>query len=611
MSANSNYSSIIDRVRDIRSFYFFLKKKSDDYAFSAVCIKYSIYKNPALNLTENELEKAIIDGTNDGGADFLVLDPNNEEASDLIIGQSKYREKISTEETRNSINKMVDFYQKLRAGDFDGLRQDVVSRFQSLYSEIGDESKIIFSLYVSAPQNGIKIDSLKKIVSDRLGGEDKYELRVFFGPSIEEEISEAESRRPYVEKGSLCIDRKDNCLEYGDSAVIVNISASSLKKLYATYGNNLLSMNLRFFTKKQDIDSEIKNTIQNDRDTFWFKNNGITIVCEAFKIDGKELKLKNFSIINGGQTTYLVYKNGPKYEDEDFFICCKVITAIGDKQDQKEQFILEIAKATNSQKAIKDTDLKANSPEQLRFGRVLRQKGIFYKTKRGEVIPKEYRLDYLHTDYPATGKLYLAGVFQLPARSRNKPSSMKDVKFYNPIFVNSTDQKSSGLIKDLLYVDYFFRNSFIDDFDKEYEGDPIISFANNSRTICIAFIGLVSRVVQKNIDLAGFRKVINNVTSDSYYDNYIYPMLKNIENMDHFILPKYMEGDKTELDKVLKLFFNRLIKEGFKHFSSMKNNDPSLVESNFLKKDSSYYQILNASWYDLMDLINSNKHIFC
>ena len=87
MSANSNYSSIIDRVRDIRSFYFFLKKKSDDYAFSAVCIKYSIYKNPALNLTENELEKAIIDGTNDGGADFLVLDPNNEEASDLIIGQ--------------------------------------------------------------------------------------------------------------------------------------------------------------------------------------------------------------------------------------------------------------------------------------------------------------------------------------------------------------------------------------------------------------------------------------------------------------------------------------------------------------------------------------------
>lgn len=611
MSANIIYQSIIDRVRDIRSIYSFLKKKADDYVFSAVCIKYSIFKNPALNLTEYELEKAIIDGSNDGGADFLVLDPNNEEASDLIIGQSKYREKISKEDAINSINKMVDFYQKLRACDFNGLRQDVVSRFQSLYSEIGDESKIIFSLYVSAPQNGIRIDTLKRIVEERLGGEEKYELRVFFGPNIEEEISEAESRRPYVEKGSLFIDRRDNYLEYDDSAVIVNISASSLKKLYANYGNNLLSMNLRFFTKKHEIDSEIKNTIQNERKTFWFKNNGITIVCEDFRIDGKELKLKNFSIINGGQTTYLIYKNGPTYEDEDFFICCKVITAIGDMQEQKDQFILEIAKATNSQKAIKDTDLKANSPEQLRFGRGLRQRGVFYKTKRGEDIPKDYRLDYLHTDYPATGKLYLAGVFQLPAKSRNKPSSMKDEKFYNPIFVNSTDQKSSGLIKDLLYVDHFFRNSFIDDFDKEYEGDPIISFANNSRTICIAFIGLVSRIVQKNLDAFSFRQAINKVTTESYYDDYIYPMLKNIDNMDHFILQKYMEGDKTELDKVLKSFFNRLIREGFKYFSSVKNNDPSLVESNFLKKDSNYYHILNASWSDIMELIDSNKHIFC
>ena len=81
-----------------------------------------------------------------------------------------------------------------------------MSRFQSLYSEIGDESKIILSLYVSAPQNGIRIDTLKRIVEERLGGEEKYELRVFFGPNIEEEISEAESRRPYVEKGSLFID---------------------------------------------------------------------------------------------------------------------------------------------------------------------------------------------------------------------------------------------------------------------------------------------------------------------------------------------------------------------------------------------------------------------
>ena len=97
-------------------------------------------------------------------------------------------------------------------------------------------------------------------------------------------------------KGSLRLDEKGNCLEYGDDAVIVNISANSLKNLYATHLNNLLSMNLRFFTKKQDIDSEIKSTMANSPAEFWYKNNGITIICEDYDVDGRELKLKNFSM---------------------------------------------------------------------------------------------------------------------------------------------------------------------------------------------------------------------------------------------------------------------------------------------------------------------------
>lgn len=608
MAANASYPTISNRIQSIRGSFSGLKNKPDDYVFSALCIKYSIYKNPSLSLSESELMDSIVDGSGDGGADFILLDPDNNEASDMIIAQAKYWEKINAEEAKNAVNKLVDFFLMLRASDYSKVRAEVASRFQRTFAETGEESKFIFALYVSAPQNSIQIKSLRKIIDERLGDDERYEIRVFFGSDIEEEIREAESRRPYVEKGTLRIDERDNILYYGEDSVIVNVSAKSLKNLYATHLNNLLSMNLRYFTKKQDIDSEIKATIDEHPKSFWYKNNGITVICESFCVDGRELKLENFSIINGGQTTYLVFKNGPSDEDEDFYIVCKVITAEGATQEDKDKFILDIAKATNSQKAIKDSDLKANSVEQVRFSRAMKEIKVYYKTKRGEDIPKSFRaVSYLHADYPTTGKLYLAGIYQLPGKSRNKPSSMKEAKYYNPIYFSKT-QSSCGIIRDLLYVDYYYRNIFIPAFDKKYEGNPIITFANNARTICLAFVGLAARIIQGNIDSNDFINRINSIVSDSYYEEKIYPILKKFEEMTYIIKPSEM-NDKNNIDSKLEKLFTALIKEGYKTFKTTQLSDPSLVESNYLKKDSSYYQILASSWLDLTEAIEECKDI--
>lgn len=91
----------------------------------------------------------------------------------------------------------------------------------------------------------------------------------------------------------------------------------------------------------------------------WFKNNGITIICSSFRLDGKEVKLKDFSIINGGQTTYMIHKSKNVSEELNFYLPCKIIKTIGDTEDDKSNFILEIAKATNSQKAIKKSRFKS------------------------------------------------------------------------------------------------------------------------------------------------------------------------------------------------------------------------------------------------------------
>ncbi|MBR5626477.1 MAG: AIPR family protein, partial [Thermoguttaceae bacterium] len=105
-----------------------------------------------------------------------------------------------------------------------------------------------------------------------------------------------------------------------------------------------------------------------------------------------------------------------------------------ESEDEKNAFSLEIAKTTNSQKAIKPVDLKANSPEQVRFAQAMREAGVFYQTKRGEIVPQQYRAPNLNSDLVEIGKLCLAAVFQVPCTSRSKPSSLYLDKYYEPIF---------------------------------------------------------------------------------------------------------------------------------------------------------------------------------
>ena len=58
-----------------------------------------------------------------------------------------------------------------------------------------------------------------------------------------------------------------------------------------------------------------------------------------------------------------------------------------------------------------------------------------------------------------------------------------------------------------------------------------------------------------------------------------------------------------------KLYF-KIIKEGNKCFVNHNASDPSLNETNFLKKDSSYFEILKQSWLDLEEAFEDNKALF-
>ena len=518
----SPYDFIVENIKSIKNIYPSLRNRLDEYVFSALCVKSIFYKNPALILDDSDIEEIIVDSRGDGGVDILLSDPNSE-GSDLIIGQSKFHKTISREDVINAIQKMVNFYNQMINGNYDHINSKVQSRFMTLFSEVGDESKICFEFYTSAPQSGIRTDSIKRIFREQFEQNSNIDFHIYFSSDIVEEIKESLSRRPNVDVGKIRLDKTGNYLRYGDNAAIVNVSANSIKQLYAQYNTTLLSRNLRYHITGRDIDNAIADTINNSPETFWLKNNGITIICDEFEIDGKEVKLKNFSIVNGGQTTYMLYKNENIDNHNDLFLPCKIVKIIGDTEDKKNSFCLSIAKATNSQKAIKPIDLKANSPEQIRFASAMREAGVFYQTKRGELVPKNYKAPYLHSDLFAIGKLCLAGIFQLPGTSRSKPSSWSRDEFYNPIFNNVNQAPIARICKELLYIDYYFRKIFHPKFGHEngtrFNSSILIPFANNARTICIAFVAFASRYWQGNLTNLttgqNLESILNSNMSDS------------------------------------------------------------------------------------------------
>lgn len=603
-NVNECYDFIKEKITYLKETYPSLRQTKDDYAFSALCIKSDYYKNPSFDFNDKTITDMMVDGTNDGGVDAMFTDPNSD-SMDLVLVQSKFYQKITYEDIINAITKMVNFYNDMKKGTF-SCNDKTNTKFANLYAEVGEESKVIFVLYTSAPKNRISSNRYEEKFKALFKNSENFQLRVLFNDDIRETIKEAESQRPDVEQGKLYIDCTDNYLTYRseEEAVVVNVSAFCIKELYAKHTITLLAKNLRYHVQGASIDRAIRASIQNKPDNFWFKNNGITIICNSFEISGKEVKLTHFSIVNGGQTTYNLYKSKELDKENDFYLPCKIIKIQGETEDEKGDFILKIAQATNSQKAIKQIDLKANSPEQIRFAREMRNNKIFYQTKRGELIPKEYKEDYLNTDLSETGKLCLAAIFQRPGTSRNKPSTIYNSKYYDVIF-NGDQIKIAKLTKQLLYMDYYFRDIFLNQFDKQNETNPnineLLPFAHNARTTCIAFTAFASRYYYKNIDDKKVATLFRNIKSDSSSDT-LYDLFGDTKSMNLFF-PESIFKDKTKLDGILYQLYDAIIKAGRKCYSTSLRYDSSLSQTNFLKKDENYYYILQDGWDILSEKI--------
>lgn len=259
----------------------------------------------------------------------------------------------------------------------------------------------------------------------------------------------------YVPDGKLIIDAHDNILKYKDNSFICNISAKSLKKIWNSDGHRgLLAMNLRYYVKAATIDQKIEDSIMFNGDNFWYLNNGIIIVCDGCHIVKNELRLKNFSIVNGGQTTRMI---GTTPFDNDFYISCKVVKNIFKNAGQKNEFVSNVAEASNTQKPIKAKDIIANRIEQRNLKSLLQENGVFVEIKRGDKCFKDkYPEAWQRTKNNEIAQDLYSFVYMEPGPARNALTKILESKEkYNIIFKNH--EYNFDFLRDVLFLDKSFR----------------------------------------------------------------------------------------------------------------------------------------------------------
>jgi len=172
---------------------------------------------------------------------------------------------------------------------------------------------------------------------------------------------------------------------------LVVVPGRILAGIYDRWGARLLEQNVRVFLQARgNVNKGIRNTLQNEPGMFFAYNNGITATAEAVFTEEQAGQLiltglRNFQIVNGGQTTasiHVAFRN--KIDLSKVFVQMKLSIVA---PERAEEIVPKISEYANSQNRVNAADFFANHPFHIRMEDFSRRiyapspDGTFWQTK--------------------------------------------------------------------------------------------------------------------------------------------------------------------------------------------------------------------------------------
>jgi AIPR protein len=425
------FSLIQQRVNRYKRDY---SLEKDGVAFAWVALEI------ILNLNEDEIEEALTDGNGDGGIDAIHIADR-----DIHIFTFKYT---------NSFESTFKNFPETDLDTFLVTMERIMSHSlskEAVNDLVWDKAQEIWGLFGTGPLNfnfyvcsnkEKPTEQAQKRFQDNL---DRYKFVEYFyfdqeslaTKILENKYRKVDGKIRFIEKQYF--DRSDGGSLRG---IVATVAATDLIKLVedperpGKINEDAFNDNARIYFKLQNmINRGIFDTALSEENyEFWYLNNGITIVCDECEYMPNTRSplaiLKNFQIVNGGQTTHALFEAylEDRQKIDDVLVLVRVCQTTNHKISEK------IGETTNSQTPVLTRDLHANDRIQKQLEDEFNSLGFFYERKRNQYAtqPKTKRLDN-----ELLGQMFLAYYLDMPSEARNSKSLVFGGK-YSDIFNEHT-----------------------------------------------------------------------------------------------------------------------------------------------------------------------------
>jgi hypothetical protein len=324
------------------------------------------------------------DGPRDGGIDAVIW-RKPEDKPRVIILQSKFSENVARKKLHKGA--YVDFQRIVTAfyrggTEFDEFLEDVAPEIRKVYLRAfklldGNWLRDKKAFRMITTSRGTPHLEVKLIPRDSFSYASDI-LRLY-----------RQFRRVWTPKAQDLVLAVHDKLSYSDpkrgvTSYLFNARVSDFKK-YLEHNDvgRLVARNIRYQLPGM-VGAGIRKTYEKLPHDFWYRHNGVTIVCDDFLERNRKATLINPSVINGAQTLYAIDRS--RVENSPAVVGTRVIVRGMDaaRASEDDEWLQRIIRGVNTQNRVHNYDFRSNDPEQVLLQTKFREMGVFYERKRGE-----------------------------------------------------------------------------------------------------------------------------------------------------------------------------------------------------------------------------------
>ncbi len=396
-----------------------------------------------------------------------IIERSRKATVEFIFIQSKYKEKFEMGEFNNFIAGVRDFLSDTHLQPMNELIQRALKIKEYILSEeimiVWENNPSVRLYYVTMGRNqGLPhIDALGERFKQDIHSMNIYEdVHVHLIDSKALKTICDTNNNYYSEIIEVIDSMALTPVEYVENSCVVLCTASEVYKLMKTSDGvirkSLFNDNVRDFQGETSINEDIERTIIDEPQKFVLLNNGITIVCDEYKTNNRKITLINPQIVNGCQTSHMIYFSMEKGIDISLVpVSVKIIATTND------HITGQIVRGTNKQNIVYDEAFETTRDfhKELEefFPSIIGKVNLYYERRSKQYNSSPIIKQYQKVSFRTLIQGFIAMFLNRPdLASRHESILIKD--FRNQVFLNEHSKLpyyTTALT--LFFVEKFFR----------------------------------------------------------------------------------------------------------------------------------------------------------